>query len=287
MKTFLQRTVSVLISLLTTSAFVYYLWRHPGLVHQLRNTPLHVLALLLLLYLAWFGALGLSLHATLRICGTPLPIWENVQLNVYSTLVNFFIPGQGGIAVRGLYMKRIYHLPLSRYLLATLLYYMCYAIISAVMLLIYSRPWWQSCLGIGGAIIGGVLVLSLYERRANVTMADGASPANIAFLVMTTFCQVAAQALVFGVELWVFHPDVLLSQVVTYTGAANFSVFVALTPGAIGIRESFLVLTGDMHHIRTVTIMAASVLDRAVFLVFLGLLFLLSRIFHVRKQLGL
>lgn len=286
MKKFLQRAIRALILLLTVVVFCDYLWRHPELAAQLRHTPLHVLAEVFLLYLAWFGAAGLALHATLRVCGKPLRASENIILNAYSTLVNFFLPGQGGVAVRGLYMKKRHQLSYSRYILATLLFYVCYAIVSAVMLLVSSRPWWQTCVGIAAVIAGSCLVFGIYQRRTQATVTEGASLLNIALLFAASFCQVAAQAAIFGRELRTIDASITLSQVVTYTGAANFSIFVALTPGAIGIRESFLMLSRSLHHIETATIMAASALDRAVFLVFLGVLFLLSQAFHARKHLG-
>lgn len=286
MKKLLQRMLRAVVLLLTAGAFGYYMWRHPELARQLRHTPLHVLAQLLCLYLAWFGAMALTLHATLRICGTPLRVGENVLLNAYSTLVNFFVPGQGGVAVRGLYMKKRYQLSFSRYILATLIYYMCYAIVSAAMLLISSRPWWQTCAGIVAVAAGSALVLGMYERRTR-TRVEGirVNVPNMLFLLLATLLQVAAQATIFGRELCTINPGITLSQIVTYTGAANFSVFVALTPGAIGIRESFLVLASSLHHIETATILAASVLDRSVFLVFLGLLFLFSQIAHAKRYL--
>lgn len=287
MNTILQRVLRVLVLLLTLGAFGYYLWRHPELVRQLGHTPPHVLAQLLFLYLAWFCTTVLALHGTLRICGMPLRPGENVLLNAYSILVNFFVPGQGGVAVRGLYMKKRHQLGFSRYILATLIYYMCYAVVSAVMLLISSRPWWQTCAGIAVVIAGGVLVLGFYERRAQTSMSGlSTNLSNMVFLLFATLSQVAAQAAVFGRELRTIDPSITLPQVVTYTGAANFSVFVALTPGAIGIRESFLVLTHSLHHIKTTTILAASLLDRSVFLVFLGLLFVFSQAFHAKRNLG-
>lgn len=286
MKKLLQRTVRALVLLLTAGAFGYYMWRHPELVTQLRHTQLHVLALLLLLYLAWFGAMGLTLHGTLRICGAPLGIGENILLNAYSTLVNFFVPGQGGVAVRGFYMKKRYQLALRHYFLATLIYYMNYAVVSAVMLLAFVRPWWQTALGILAVLAGSLFVVRMYERRAGVgTQGLRLTPGNLGFLLFATVVQAVAQVTVYGTELWSVNPTLDLSQVVTYTGAANFSLFVALTPGAIGIRESFLLFSRKLHHVGTHTIVAASVIDRAVFLVLLGVLFLLTLAFHARRSL--
>ena len=60
----------------------------------------------------------------------------------------------------------------------------------------------------------------------------------------------------------------------SYTGAANFALFVSLTPGAIGIRESFLFFSQRLNHITNAAIVGANVLDRTVYVIFLGLIFI-------------
>src|SRR5581483_313742 len=79
--------------------------------------------------------------------------------------------------------------------------------------------------------------------------------------------------------------NVALHQAITYTGAAQLALFVGLTPGAIGIRESFLILTERLNHIASSVIVEANVIDRAVYLVFLGSLFLLILSMHANKKL--
>jgi uncharacterized membrane protein YbhN (UPF0104 family) len=71
-----------------------------------------------------------------------------------------------------------------------------------------------------------------------------------------------------------------------YTGAANLALFVSLTPGAIGFRESFLVFSQHLHHISNSTIVAANILDRAMYLVLLLILALIIFGTHARRQLG-
>ena len=68
---------------------------------------------------------------------------------------------------------------------------------------------------------------------------------------------------------------------------ANFALFVSLTPGAIGIREAFLVFSQDLHHIPNDIIVAANVLDRAVYILFLGLLFIIVLLMHAGSKLQL
>lgn len=74
-------------------------------------------------------------------------------------------------------------------------------------------------------------------------------------------------------------------EVLTYTGAANFALFVAITPGAIGFREAFLLFSQDLHGIARDSIVAANVLDRAAYIIFLGVIFILTLSMHTAKRL--
>ena len=267
--------------------FAWYLRGHPALLVQLRKIPRLTALWVLFLYVAWFAALAFTVHATLRLCGRRIDGGENILLNAYSTLVNFFVPGQGGVAVRGLYMKRRHALPLRHYVLGTLMYYACYAVISAVLLFAPSRPLWQTLLGLLAVGLGSVFVVRWYAGRS---AAGGEGRFGIRFvdlvrLLFATLVQAAVQVAVYAAELHAVDPHIGLSQIVTYTGAANFSLFVALTPGGIGVREAFLLFSRRLHHIGTQTILAASVIDRAVFLVLLAILFLVTLAFHARKAL--
>lgn len=268
----------------TVAVFAYYLTHHGELLRQLASTPPHAVAVLYLFYWLWFAALALTVHATLCLCRSTLPAGEHLLLNAYSTLVNFFVPGQGGLAVRGLYMKRRHGLTMRTYVFASLVYYACYAVVSIVMLLGPARPWWQTLCGLAGVMATSVLVLGWFSRRSEtLSSATNLKPLAIAFLMATTLVQAAVQVLVYGYELRIIDPAVHWSQVVSYTGAANFSLFVALTPGAIGIRESFLLFSERLHHISTATIVGASLIDRAVFMLLLGSLALLTVLFHARR----
>ena len=71
----------------------------------------------------------------------------------------------------------------------------------------------------------------------------------------------------------------------TYSGAANFALFVSLTPGAIGFRETFLIFTEHLDRINTATVLSANVIDRSVYIVFLAILFLLAIGINLKKRL--
>src|SRR6185312_11421412 len=84
-----------------------------------------------------------------------------------------------------------------------------------------------------------------------------------------TLIQISFVAVIYYSELRSVAPGTTFGQAVIYTGAANLALYVSLTPGAIGFRESFLLFSRHLHHISSTTIVAASILDRAVYVVFL------------------
>jgi uncharacterized membrane protein YbhN (UPF0104 family) len=109
-------------------------------------------------------------------------------------------------------------------------------------------------------------------------------PKLIAELFIATVVQLGVWALIFYVELSAIHTGAKPTQAIAYGGAANFAVFVAMTPGAIGFREAFLTFSQQLHHINTSQILAASVIDRAIYVVFLGLLFVLVLAMHADRR---
>ncbi len=280
--------LSIALVALTIAAFVYYLSKHRSLLTSLRRTSPMIILWALLLYVLIFGVILQILHVSLRMCHKRVGAKENLQLNAYSLFVNFFMPGQGGPAIRGLYLKKRHGLKIRSYILVSLLYYAIYAVTSAFLLLAGSRPWWWTALGTLAAGGGSWLIIRMYMRRSKLHK-DGLDlrPRLLLALLGVTTLQAALQIALYGVELRAVDPHIGFVQAMTYTGAANFSLFVALTPGAIGIRESFLLFSERLHHISSTTIVAANVIDRGVYLVFLSALFVLTLVLHAKKSLQL
>lgn len=280
--------ISLLLLAAALALFGWYISGHQYLLARLADTSWQVVGLIILLYFVFFLSLTVIFKATLKLCGIRLAFFENFSLNAYSKLANFFIPGQSGPILRGAYMKKKHKLPVKKYIFATLIYYACYSLISVLMLLIFSVPWWL--VGLGIIVVGGIsfVVLRLYEKRKRLGNASlDLSPKNLLILFGATLFQAIIQFLIYLVELHSLSSNISLSQVITYTGAANFGLFAALTPGAIGIREAFLLFSERLHHIASGTIITAGVLDRAVFLIYLGLLFAVLLSLHGKRRLSL
>jgi uncharacterized membrane protein YbhN (UPF0104 family) len=269
MKRFKWRPVAVVFVLVVTAvAFIYYFRHHPEVRRQLQQTSFRLLVELLALYLAGIGALALILQATVRLCKISLDGSESLLLTMYSSIVNFFGPLQSGPAFRAVYLKKKYGLMIKQYSVATLVYYFFYAGFSSLFLLSGILNWWLIPLAAMGLLVGWRLPkLGFFKSRFEQIDLNGWY-----FLALATFLQVAIVGVIYFRELASIAPGTSVSQAIIYTGAANLSLFVSITPGAIGFRETFLLFSQRLHHISDSTIVAASILDRTVYIILMLIL---------------
>lgn len=285
MKRKLKLLLAIAILATTVGLFIHYAATHPDVIRKVGDLSPSMLALLLVFYAMWFAAISIVLFISLRMYNKPISKQENLLLNAYSSLVNFFGPGQSGPAFRGLYLKKRHNFSLKHYIFTTLLYYGFYAVLSAFLLCVGSRPWWQTAILMVLAAIASVVIIKWYAKRSSLKDQPGVNPKNMAFMFGAVILQMIAQVGIFYVELHNVSPGVSFSQVLTYTGAANFALFVSLTPGAIGIREAFLVFSQNLHHISNSAIVAANIIDRAAYLVVLGIMFIAVITLHAKDKL--
>jgi uncharacterized membrane protein YbhN (UPF0104 family) len=279
--------VSVL--LLTLAAFIHFFVSHPQYFDQLKQVSPWWIVAVVALNIPMVGLLVLIYDACVRLCGQRLGLQENFLLTSYSSIVNFFGPLQSGPGVRAAYLKTRHQVRLRDYTLATLMYYGMFAFFSAIFLLAGDRPWWQTLLA--AITVAGVsyFFIRMFIKRDK-------KPGDSRFhlhrglvtkLFVVTFLQVLLTAITYFVELRAINPHIGFGQAVSYAGAANFALFVSLTPDAIGFREAFLVFSQKLHHVSTADIFSANVIDRTSYVIFLGLLFLVVLATHAKSRLRL
>ena len=205
----------------------------------------------------------------------------------YSSIANFFGPLQSGPGVRALYLKAKYKVHLRDFTLATLLALGLFAFFSALFLLVGMRPWWQTVLALIIVASGSWFVIRLFIKRdKKPSESTFRLRGNIvAILVVLAFLQVVVTAGWYYVELHAVDTSISVGQAMSYAGAANFALFVSITPDAIGIREAFLVFSQNIHHVPTSDIVSANVIDRAAYVIFLGILFLVALSLHAKDKL--
>jgi uncharacterized membrane protein YbhN (UPF0104 family) len=282
MKLKVTRSVAaVFVLVLTATAFIYYFAKHPEVWHQLTSTPIDLLVILFIGYICFIGSLALINSATLRLCRTAISNEDSLLLTMYSAIINFFGPLQSGPAFRALYVNKKYGTKLRNFTSATLMYYLFYALFSGAFLLSGILGWWLLALAIVGILGLFAINRSQSSRLQRFKQLD---LHGWYFLAGATLLQVSIQAVIYFFELHSVVPGVSWSQVVIYTGAANFALFVSITPGAIGFRESFLLFSQNLHHIDSSAIVVATTIDRAVYVSLLLLMTIFMFATHTSRR---
>jgi uncharacterized membrane protein YbhN (UPF0104 family) len=277
----LKPFLAVLILVMTTGVFIWYFVTHPTVKTQLSNTSFGVIITILGLYLLGIGALALVTLATLRLCKTKLALSESLLLTAYSSIVNFFGPLQSGPAFRAVYLKKVHNVSLKNYGVASIVYYFFYGAISGLLLISGLLGWWILLL-IVGAVAFAIMVQRVPKVKQRFSSLD---LHGWYYLFFATLLQIVIVAVIYFVELHSVAPGTSISQAIIYTGAANLALFVSLTPGAIGFRESFLLFSQNLHHISDSTIVAANILDRAMYIIMLLILAVAIFATHAQRHL--
>ena len=279
-----RSALGIAILIATVLLFINYGRTHPGTFSQLGQVSLGTLALVLFLYTLFVATNAVILFINVRMCSHKISYPQGFLLTAYSTLVNFFGPLQSGPGFRAVYVKNKFGISLKSFGIASLFYYGFYAIFSLCFLLMGFNQTWVGLLVL---VVVGTATLQFVRKRLKSPEAKALiHPKLIAGVAIVTLIQVFLISLIYFTELRSIDASISFKQAVIYTGAANFGMFVSLTPGAIGIRESFLLFTERLHHIPDSTVLAASLLDRGIYFIFLGGIFALVSLFHVQKRLS-
>ncbi|CAN5424762.1 hypothetical protein BH09PAT4_BH09PAT4_03030 [soil metagenome] len=275
-----KRVAAIAVLVVTLFLFGYYIHQHPHILDGLHQLSTFIIALLLFLFALVLATNAYILHWSVQLCSRSISYFETLLLTSYSSLVNFFGPLQSGPGFRALYLKRKHDVSLKSYTSATLLYYGLFGFTNLLFLL-FGLPRNLALILLAVLVVGAVVGFRLLSKRVGLIK----HPTEIAHIAIMTMLQVGIMAMVYFVELHTVNHSISLSQTLVYTGAANLALFVSLTPGALGIRESFLYFSQDLHHISTANIVSASIIDRGVYFILLGLLFAFTAIFHIQDRL--
>ncbi|MEI7918259.1 MAG: hypothetical protein WCH58_02645 [Candidatus Saccharibacteria bacterium] len=268
------------ISIATIFAFFifagYYLINHTEIMQNILGIGYLNSFLLLIFYggvlLTNFGIM----YATILLCRKKLSIKNSLLLTIYSSLINFFGPLQSGPAVRAVYLKSKIGLRIRDYTYAMLFYYFAFAALNISLLFINTLPW-LTIIGIILAIFMTIIGINKFRLQS--------LKKYVLYIFALTTIQILLMTVIYSIELNAVNhlANYNIMQTIVYTASANLSLFVSLTPGAIGFREAFLVISGSLHNIPLNSIIASGVIDRAIYILFLIILFFVSSGLHLKQ----
>lgn len=256
--------------------FGYYIAANPSVIEAVMRINPFIGLFILILYFGVVLTNFAIMYMTIKLREKTLPVKSGLLLTMYSSVVNFFGPLQSGPGVRAIYLKSKIGLRIRDYTYAMLFYYVAFAALNIALLFI-NTLWWLTIIG----IIGAVALTILGTRLLRLTSLNK----FVILIFVVTLIQIIFMVIIYTMELTAINPSANFSiaQTISYTASANLSLFVSLTPGGIGIRESFLIFSQSLHHIQLPSIIAAGVVDRALYIIFLLIIFVVSSSLHLQQ----
>jgi len=273
-----HKKIAAIIILVCVIVFLgFYIHQHNEILDGLFRISFLNVALIFILYGSILATNIFITHITIRLCHKKLPIKNSAFLTIYSSVINFFGPLQSGPAVRAVYLKSKLGLKIRDYTYTMLFYYFAYAAINVSLLFIKNLPIFT----ILGIIVAIFLIILGTDKLGLKSVKK-----YVLFIFATTVIQIIFVILIYTIELNSINPAAHYNiiQTITYAASANLSLFVSLTPGAIGVREAFLVVSQSIHNISLSSIVAAGIVDRAIYVFFLIVMFLLSSMLHLKNM---
>lgn len=268
---------------LTLIAFIYYFVQNQELFNRIGNlTWWQVLLIILGQSIVFFSNILVSI-IFLQFIGKKLHFLDSTRITAYSSLVNFFGFLQGGVGLRGVYFKRHFGMTLKKYFGLTVIQYLFLFGISGLFVLIgisftsgLSSALFFGLLAFVFAVVAAILFSKtsagqrIRAKLSALTQLLQARP--LIMLLGVIILQLLGSLLASFTELQAIGADVSLGGLLIYTGTSQFAIVIALTPGAIGIREALLLIVQQQMHLTTQDIVLAATVDRAIYFVTLALI---------------
>jgi len=210
---------------------------------------------------------------------------DSARVTAYSSLINFFGFLQGGVGFRAVYLKKYFSIKYRNYVLVTMLQYILLFALAASLIFIglsFTHSFFTiSLVSLVTLIILFLVYLLLIRSNARVVFfiknkLNGIkfifSSYKVLLLIGALLLQLLGSFIAYATELHAIGADVTLGGLLIFTGVSQFSIVIALTPGAIGIREALLLVVQSQMMLSTDDIVVASTIDRAIYFIALALL---------------
>ena len=287
-----RRSISFLVLSLYIGLAAVFLLQKRHELSALTALNLADLALVALAATGFWLTTGWRFSLLTRIFGLSLRPREWLGLTVLTKFLNYFVPARGGIAIRGLYLRRVHGFPLSRFSVATAFLYLFNLSVNALFLAA-AGTFLELNLGaptlyhlvvaiVLVSIVGGLFLRKVKTRGPKKTRGVvgelrqalvyiAKAPGKVALLFVS---QVVIR-LVLAVELMLCFQtlgvEVAFVEILAISILMAISMLFSITPGNIGISEGIIAagavsLGYDLDHA-----IAASLLYRGVDVLLIGL----------------
>ncbi|MCI5117679.1 MAG: UPF0104 family protein [Candidatus Electrothrix sp. LOE1_4_5] len=285
----ISKKIRYTLGILLIGIMIWFLSTQPEILNSLRQIVWYDLVGLILLSILIMLIIGLQFKCLLLIFGRNLPIREWLGLTAVNTMCNYYLPARGGLIVRGVYLKRQYNFPLSRYtslVMVSQLLMLGVAATLGIIFLINSKDIFSEnilpLLGLFGSVL--IITLLIYQMMPILAIQsarfDKLKPFLQQFMegleswrqyrITPVYCSLLMVILIFlsGLRLYVcftaIDEPVNFGQVMVIQTLISLSFVISITPGNLGIKEGITAFSANLFGISPTTALLASLVDRAV-----------------------
>lgn len=219
---------------------------------------------------------------------------DSYKVIVQSSLINFFGFLQGGTGYRAYYAKKKFNISYKKFtflfaantlivflittaigLAGVLLYSVQTGVFNPVVILVFLTLFLTLALTLMVKPTSFLLKSRRLQTVQKVIVQWRAMTSNkklISTLLCLSVLQFTFSILIYGIELWSIGGSPSFTGLLVYTAIANLSILVAITPSAIGIRESLLIFGQNSLGVSTGAIILSATIDRVSYFILLIML---------------
>ncbi len=297
-----KRSLSLIASIAIFGFLGSYIWQNAEDFRVLGQVAPGYLAIVALLYTLFYVANGFQLQLLIKEFGVSLTVPEHFSLSIVTSFGNTFLPLRGGAGLRAIYLKKVHQLSYGHFLASLAGNYIITFNLCALLAIAGMWFLWVDS-GYFNAIIAliffGILVgtsstivfapvrapiIPIHAIRSKVeTVLEGwaiirRSRPLVARLYGITFINVVLSVLMLYVEFEAMgirdlNGDPIGIWRCLFLALVNsLALFITITPAALGIRESLMMMVSQVIEVSPSYALAVSLLDRVVNILVLGIL---------------
>lgn len=291
----LRTALRVLLFAIFAGLFVWFFLTHRSDFSTLTKIPFYLLALIALCQLGVIVTNIIFQFVLLKIYDVHIAWTDNFKVIVKSSVINFFGFLQGGAGYRAYYLKKNHDVEYRKFGLLFAANYLVVFLISAFFGLIGALSQLandQHLTNFGVILFFGAttvfLLALMFVNPAKIPASNRLfrkvrdvlsgweliikDKSRVFQLFMVGLAQYWILTAAFFLELKAIHVNTSLAGLMIYSAIAGFSLLVALTPAAIGFRETLLIFARQSLGVSISAIILAATIDRVVyFFLLLGL----------------
>lgn len=310
----MKKYLSLILTFAFLALFFVYVFTNLENFKALAGFPLHAAALIILLKVGLMITNAMFLKTILTAFDVDITAKHSFFILIFTTLGNHLTPFRAGAGFRAVYLRKKFNFPYSQFIstlsgnyLVVLLVYSFITLASLIWIRMERGFYSLSLFIFIAGLFSFCLLLSLVRvkthkleirskwklvsKTASVLKqaVDGwnriLSRRQLVFkLFLIVFAGFFFVFFIVFVEFKYVTARTPFASLLLYSGLSNLSLFVSVTPGALGIRESILIIFQNLLNLKTGDILNIAVIDRGLVFITLVLLYLSTKVFKYDRN---